>query len=106
MTPSESASAARSVASIAQSERAASLGRPEESWRLRVYTIIFESDTRAGLLFDLLLILLVLASVAVVILDSVQSMRRYDTLVLLCHKRSFALALPQQGHCPRRAINS
>ncbi len=27
-------------------------------------------------------------------------------LVLLCHKRSFALALPQQGHCPRRAINS
>jgi hypothetical protein len=26
-------------------------------------------------------------------------------LVLLCHKRSFALALPQQGHCPRRAIN-
>ena len=28
------------------------------------------------------------------------------TLVLLCHKRSFALALPQQGHCPRRAINS
>ena len=27
-------------------------------------------------------------------------------LVLLCHKRSFALALPQQGHCPRRAISS
>jgi hypothetical protein len=26
-------------------------------------------------------------------------------LVLLCHKRSFALALPQQGHCPRRAIS-
>jgi voltage-gated potassium channel len=80
MTPSESASASRSAASIAQSERAASLGRPEDSWRLRVYTIIFESDTRAGLLFDLLLILLVLASVAVVILDSVQSMQRYDTL--------------------------
>ncbi len=47
---------------------------------MRVYTIIFEHDTRAGLLFDLLLILLVLASVAVVILDSVQSMERYETL--------------------------
>ena len=28
------------------------------------------------------------------------------SLVLLCHKRSFALALPQQGHCPSRAISS
>ena len=27
-------------------------------------------------------------------------------LVLLCHKSSFTLALPQQGHCPRRAISS
>lgn len=24
---------------------------------------------------------------------------------LLCHKRSVAIALPQQGHCPRRAIS-
>ena len=28
-----------------------------------------------------------------------------ERLVLLCHKSSFALALPQQGHCPRRAIS-
>ena len=27
-------------------------------------------------------------------------------LILLCHKSSFALALPQQGHCPRRAISA
>jgi hypothetical protein len=26
-------------------------------------------------------------------------------LVLLCHKRSLALALPQQGHCPSREIS-
>ncbi len=26
-------------------------------------------------------------------------------LVLLCHKSNFALALPQQGHCPSRAIS-
>ena len=45
----------------------------------RLYDI-FEHDTRAGLLFDLVLILLVLASVAVVILDSVQSMERYEAL--------------------------
>ena len=27
------------------------------------------------------------------------------SLLLLCHKSSFAPALPQQGHCPRRAIS-
>jgi hypothetical protein len=26
-------------------------------------------------------------------------------LTLLCHKSSFALILPQQGHCPIRAIS-
>lgn len=26
-------------------------------------------------------------------------------LFLLCHKSSFALALPQHGHCPSRAIS-
>jgi len=65
--------ASPSPASIAQSEFAARYGRPEGSWRLRLYTIIFESDTPAGRRFDVLLILLILASVLVVILDSVQS---------------------------------
>ncbi len=46
-------------------------GRPDDGWRLRVYTIIFEADTRAGRAFDFTLIALILASVAVVILDSV-----------------------------------
>ena len=27
-------------------------------------------------------------------------------LILLCHKSSFALARPQQGHCPRRAMSA
>lgn len=39
----------------------------------KLYTIIFESDTRAGKLFDILLILAILASVLVVMLDSVAS---------------------------------
>lgn len=35
------------------------------------------------------------------------SLNRYYLvdLVLLCHKRSLVLGLPQQGHCPRRAIS-
>ncbi|MEQ1657487.1 MAG: ion transporter [Hylemonella sp.] len=45
-------------------------GRPQAGWRLRLYTVIFESDTRAGRLFDIWLIVLILASVLVVMLDS------------------------------------
>jgi len=43
--------------------------------RLRLYEIIFEADTRAGRAFDLLLILAILASVLVVMLDSIPSLR-------------------------------
>nr|QLG20553.1 potassium voltage-gated channel subfamily KQT [uncultured bacterium] len=46
-------------------------GKPLQSWRLRLYTIIFESDTRAGRWFDQCLILFILFSVAVVVADSV-----------------------------------
>ena len=47
-------------------------GRPVSGWRLRAYTIIFEADTRAGRWFDLALIWIILASVAVVLLDSME----------------------------------
>lgn len=50
------------------------LGKPLEGWRLRLYTVIFEADTRAGRLFDQWLIAVILASVLVVVLDSVQSL--------------------------------
>ena len=43
-------------------------GRPEAGWRLRVYMVIFESDTRAGRAFDITLLTLILISVAVVML--------------------------------------
>jgi voltage-gated potassium channel len=49
------------------------VGRPEAGWRLRIYTIIFEADTRAGRAFDLALIAMILASVGVVVLDSMAS---------------------------------
>lgn len=45
-------------------------GRPLGGWRLRLYTVIFEADTRAGRWFDLALVWTILASVIVVMLDS------------------------------------
>lgn len=44
-------------------------------WRLRLYTIIFEADTRAGRWFDLGLIACIVASIAVVTADSVPKIR-------------------------------
>jgi voltage-gated potassium channel len=49
------------------------LGKPLTGWRLRLYTIIFEADTRAGRLFDQWLIAIILASVLVVVVDSMQA---------------------------------
>lgn len=48
-------------------------GRPDAGWRLRIYTIIFEADTRAGRAFDLALLSFILISVTVVMLDSVEA---------------------------------
>lgn len=57
------------------------LGKPASGWRERVYTIIFEADTRAGRRFDLWLIAAIIASVVVVVLDSVAVIsRRYELL--------------------------
>ncbi|HEX4858813.1 MAG TPA: ion transporter [Usitatibacteraceae bacterium] len=50
-------------------------GRPEGGWRLALYKVVFESDTRAGRLFDIVLIWTILASVAVVMLDSVSALQ-------------------------------
>ena len=56
-------------------------GKPEGGLRLRLYTIIFEADTRAGRAFDLALLAAILTSVAVVIMDSVDSLSsRYRDL--------------------------
>ncbi|MFO1339128.1 MAG: ion transporter [Burkholderiaceae bacterium] len=50
------------------------LGRPLSGWRLGLYTVIFEADTRAGRLFDLAVIAAILLSVLVVLADSVQAL--------------------------------
>jgi voltage-gated potassium channel len=48
-------------------------GRPEGGWRLRLYRVIFESDTPVGRAFDVAVIWLILSSVVIVVLDSVES---------------------------------
>lgn len=52
------------------------VGKPLSGWRLRVYTVIFEADTRAGRMFDIGLLLLILCSVAVVFADSVAELHQ------------------------------
>lgn len=66
-------------------------GRPQDGWRLRLYTIIFEADTRAGQLFDRWLIGLIIASVLVVMLDSVPAIRERYALPLSVLEWSFTL---------------
>jgi len=56
-------------------------GKPDEGWRLRLYTIMFETDTEAGRRFDQLLFLIILVSLAVVMADSVEYLAvRFGTL--------------------------
>ena len=67
------------VAIAAAAER--QYGRPDSGLRLTFYTVIFEADTRAGRAFDLILMIAILVSVAVVIMDSVQRLSsRYGQL--------------------------
>lgn len=60
-------------------------GKPTHGWRLKLYSVIFESETRAGRLFDLVLIAVILTSVMVVVLDSVQPIRaRWGDVFTVC----------------------
>ena len=49
-------------------------GEPHDGWRREIYRVVFESDTQAGRLFDKLLVIAILASVIVVIADSVEGL--------------------------------
>lgn len=66
-------------------------GRPESGWRLRLYTVIFEADTRAGRAFDLTLIGLILASVSVVVADSMASLHARHAALFMALEWSFTL---------------
>src|SRR5918993_2232041 len=58
-----------------QQKRVPATERPGTRRRARLHEIIFEADTRAGRVFDLVLIWLILLSVATVILESVAQVR-------------------------------
>lgn len=45
------------------------------TWKNKLHEIIFEADTRAGKLFDIVLLVLILGSITVVMLESVNSIR-------------------------------
>lgn len=47
--------------------------RKPEGWREQLHEVIFEADTRAGKRFDVILLWVILASVAVVMIESVHS---------------------------------
>jgi voltage-gated potassium channel len=46
-------------------------GRPADGWRRRAYDVVFRNDSPAGRAFDVALMVVILASVLVVMLDSV-----------------------------------
>jgi voltage-gated potassium channel len=61
------------------------------SWRLKVHEVIFEADTRAGKWFDVLLILAILASVLLVMLDSVGAIQKSYGQILLAGELIFTI---------------
>jgi voltage-gated potassium channel len=66
---------------IGESSEARHFGIPSSGLRRTLFVVIFESDTRAGRLFDVALLWAIVASVIVVMLDSVASLAaRYGTL--------------------------
>ena len=66
-------------------------GKPADGWRLRFYTIIFEADSRAGRAFDIALIWVILASLVVVVLDSIASIHSRHNVLLTKLEWGFTL---------------
>jgi len=90
-------------------------GMPASGWRRRWFIVIFENDTRAGRRFDIWLLVVILASVLVVMLDSVQAISaRYGTLSTSSSGASrwrsppstSRGSRPSSGRCATRAASS
>lgn len=65
--------------------------RPTSGWRLRLYEIVFEAETKAGRAFDLILIWLIFISVLIVMLESVKEIREEYGSALLFIEWIFTL---------------
>ncbi|MFD1063629.1 ion transporter [Winogradskyella litorisediminis] len=56
----------------------------KHNWRTKVHEIIYEADTPAGKLFDIVLLILIIASIILVMLESVNSIdEKYHKLLLI-----------------------
>jgi voltage-gated potassium channel len=75
----------------APSPEAVALGKPAAGWRRAAFTVVFESDTPAGRLFDVVLLAVIVASVVAVMLDSVQSVGGRHPLVFRVLEWGFTL---------------
>lgn len=54
------------------------------TWRRRLHDVIYESNTAAGKVFDIALLILILLSIVVVMLDSISTInRKYDKLFFI-----------------------
>lgn len=54
----------------------------KKSWKHRIHEIIYEADTRAGKIFDVVLLIAILASIVLVMLESVESFdKKYHTFL-------------------------
>lgn len=73
------------------SPEALAFGRPAHGWRRRWFIIIFESATPGGRRFDLILLAAIAASVAVVMLESVQPLADRNTELFLVLEWGFTL---------------
>ncbi|MFL0354417.1 ion transporter [Xanthomarina sp. GH4-25] len=51
-----------------------SIKKPHSNWRAKVHEIIYEADTPAGKLFDIILLIAILASILLVMLESIESL--------------------------------
>jgi voltage-gated potassium channel len=60
-------------------------------WKQRLYKVIFESDTKAGRTFDIVLLICIFASVLIVMLESVQSLQQEIHEILLAAEWFFTI---------------
>ena len=66
-------------------------GKPPAGWRLKLYNVVFESDTLAGRRFDTWLIVLILLSLVVVAADSVEPLHRQHGALFTVFEWMFTL---------------
>ena len=65
--------------------------RPATEWRSRVHEVVFEAETLPGKVFDIVLIILILTSVASVMLESIRSIREQYGLTLAAAEWAFTI---------------